>query len=126
MATNSPGATGSRERRFRNILGASWELGAWEFIAQNGLLGGHLGNQNRCMYALGMPLTGYHIVPDGGRKAPYAPRQHAGARLRARSPSAPTACAVRRIGQISFLTWPHTLTSWLPCMSVVCRRLQYS
>ena len=46
MATNSPGATGSRERRFRNILGASWELGAWEFIAQNGLLGGHLGNQN--------------------------------------------------------------------------------
>ena len=46
MATNSPGATGSRERRFRNTLGASWELGAWEFIAQNGLLGGHLGNQN--------------------------------------------------------------------------------
>ena len=45
MATNSPGATGSRERRFRNILGASWELGAWEFIAQRYSLGGHLGNQ---------------------------------------------------------------------------------
>eukprot|EP01044_Picomonas_judraskeda_P004508 COSAG03_NODE_397_length_8228_cov_7.191413_9_plen_105_part_00 len=48
MATNSPGATGSRERRFRNILGASWELGAWEFIAQRYSLGGHLGNQNHC------------------------------------------------------------------------------
>ena len=54
MATNGPGApkkiawdpTGGRERRFRNALGASWELGSWEFIAQNGLLGGHLGNQN--------------------------------------------------------------------------------
>ena len=54
MATNSPGATGSRERRFRNILGASWELGAWEFIAQNGLLGGHLGNQNHWPARVGM------------------------------------------------------------------------
>ena len=59
MAKNSPGAqkkiardpAGSWERRFRNILGASWELGAWEFIAQNGLLGGHLGNQNHCLQA---------------------------------------------------------------------------
>ena len=57
MATNSPGATGSRERRFRNILGASWELGAWEFIAQNGLLGGHLGNQNHWISVFRMLMS---------------------------------------------------------------------
>ena len=33
-----------------NILGTSWELGTWEFIARNGLLGGHLGNQNHWIY----------------------------------------------------------------------------
>ena len=58
MATNSPGATGSRERRFRNILGASWELGAWEFIAQRYSLGGHLGNQNHCSVSGKMGATG--------------------------------------------------------------------
>eukprot|EP01044_Picomonas_judraskeda_P000412 COSAG03_NODE_18_length_21685_cov_15.938988_18_plen_77_part_00 len=63
MATNSPGATGSRERRFRNILGASWELGAWEFIAQNGLLGGHLDNGHKGLMPVIICPLSRHVRP---------------------------------------------------------------
>ena len=40
-----------------NILGTSWELGTWEFIARNGLLGGHLGNQNHWSPHTGQPIV---------------------------------------------------------------------
>ena len=63
----------------------------------------------------------------GGDPSQHTASAHAGARLRARPPSAPTAFAVRRavgigrrIRQISFFQWYHTLTSWLRSMSVVC------
>jgi hypothetical protein len=31
-----------------NIVGPKWELGIWEFIARNDIVGGHLGKQKHC------------------------------------------------------------------------------
>ena len=50
MATNSPGAyrgtqVGVGNLDFCNIVGPNWELGIWEFIAKNDIVGGHLGKQ---------------------------------------------------------------------------------
>ena len=34
--------------KFGNIVGPNWELGIWEFIARNHIVGGHLGKQKHC------------------------------------------------------------------------------
>ena len=34
---------------FCNIVGPKWELGIWEFIARNDIVGGHLGKQKHCV-----------------------------------------------------------------------------
>ena len=36
--------------RFCNIVGPKWELGTWEFIARNDIVGGHLGKQKHCYH----------------------------------------------------------------------------
>ena len=35
--------------KFCNIVGPNWELGIWEFIARNNIVGGHLGKQKHCV-----------------------------------------------------------------------------
>ena len=35
--------------KFCNIVGPNWELGIWEFIARNNIVGGHPGKQKHCL-----------------------------------------------------------------------------
>ena len=42
---------------FCNIVGPNWELGIWEFIAKNDIVGGHLGKQKHCSYQFLVPLA---------------------------------------------------------------------
>ena len=44
--------------KFGNIVGPNWELGIWEFIARNHIVGGHLGKQKHCLYSLHLHKKG--------------------------------------------------------------------
>jgi hypothetical protein len=39
---------------FCDNVGPNWELGIWEFIAKNDIVGGHLGKQKHCQLASGL------------------------------------------------------------------------
>ena len=49
---------------FCNIVGPNWELGIWEFIAKNDIVGGHLGKQKH-----------WYSTVKGTRRTPNAVRQ---------------------------------------------------